>query len=57
MYSILINYYLPTELSDEVLAEGYGLFCYTINSAEIASDMTSNYGVHAFCTDRIDIFN
>ena len=56
MQYLLINA-LPTELSDTVLAEGYGLFCYTINSAEIASDMTSNYGVHAFCTDRIDIFN
>jgi glycerophosphoryl diester phosphodiesterase len=38
-----------------VRAAGYGLFCYTVNEPGRAR-MLLDWGVDAFCTDRIDLF-
>ena len=35
-------------------AEGFGLFCYTVNTPECARELFA-WGVDAFCTDRIDL--
>lgn len=45
---------LTPELAREVKAAGYGLFCYTVNTPERASELLA-WGVDGFCTDRIDI--
>ena len=45
---------LTPELAREVKEGGYGLFCYTVNTPERASELLS-WGVDGFCTDRIDI--
>ena len=45
---------LTPELAREVKAAGYGLFCYTVNTPERASELVA-WGVDGFCTDRIDI--
>ena len=37
-----------------VKAAGFGLFCYTVNDAARAREITS-WGVDGFCTDRIDL--
>ncbi|MGK5025407.1 glycerophosphodiester phosphodiesterase [Janthinobacterium sp. RB2R34] len=36
-----------------VKAEGYGVFCYTVNTVERADELLG-WGVDGFCTDRID---
>jgi glycerophosphoryl diester phosphodiesterase len=38
-----------------VKAAGYGLFCYTVNDPDEARTLL-DWGVDAFCTDRIDLF-
>ncbi|MNT66157.1 Glycerophosphoryl diester phosphodiesterase [compost metagenome] len=45
---------LTLELAREVKEAGYGLFCYTVNTRERASELLA-WGVDGFCTDRIDI--
>ena len=45
---------LTPELAREVKAAGYGLFCYTVNTPERASELLA-WGVDGFCTDRIDL--
>ena len=45
---------LTRDLAAQVKDAGYGLFCYTVNSPERASELLS-WGVDAFCTDRIDL--
>ena len=45
---------LTPELAREVKEAGYGLFCYTVNTAERASELLA-WGVDGFCTDRIDL--
>lgn len=45
---------LTPALAAEVKEAGYGLFCYTVNELERASEIR-NWGVDAFCTDRIDL--
>jgi len=37
-----------------IKAQGYGVFCYTVNEPERAREILS-WGVDAFCTDRIDL--
>ena len=37
-----------------IKAQGYGVFCYTVNTVERASELLA-WGVDGFCTDRIDI--
>lgn len=38
-----------------VKAAGFGLFCYTVNRPQRARELL-DWGVDAFCTDRIDLF-
>jgi len=45
---------LTRALAQEVKGEGLGLFCYTVNSPERASELLA-WGVDGFCTDRIDL--
>jgi glycerophosphoryl diester phosphodiesterase len=45
---------LTEALARAVKAEGFGLFCYTVNTPERAHELFS-WGVDAFCTDRIDL--
>ncbi|MBV8633432.1 MAG: glycerophosphodiester phosphodiesterase [Burkholderiaceae bacterium] len=45
---------LTLELAAEVKAAGYGLFCYTVNERERATEIRG-WGVDGFCTDRIDL--
>ena len=37
-----------------IKAQGFGVFCYTVNTPERASELLA-WGVDGFCTDRIDI--
>ncbi len=46
--------YLTAALARQVKDAGYGLLCYTVNTAERAREI-SGWGVDAFCTDRIDL--
>lgn len=46
--------HLTRELAAEVKAAGYWLFCYTVNEPERARELFE-WGVDAFCTDRIDL--
>lgn len=46
--------YLSPSLAKKVKDAGYGLFCYTVNSAERAAEIL-RWGVDGFCTDRIDL--
>jgi glycerophosphoryl diester phosphodiesterase len=46
--------HLTREQAQAVKAQGYGLFCYTVNEPERAREILS-WGVDAFCTDRIDL--
>lgn len=49
------NYkHLTREQAQAVKAQGFGLFCYTVNEPELARELLS-WGVDAFCTDRIDL--
>jgi len=45
---------LTPTLAQAVKAEGLGLFCYTVNTPERASELLA-WGVDGFCTDRIDL--
>lgn len=45
---------LTHALALAVKEAGYGLFCYTVNTPERASELLA-WGVDGFCTDRIDI--
>ncbi|MBB5606848.1 MULTISPECIES: glycerophosphodiester phosphodiesterase [unclassified Janthinobacterium] len=45
---------LTQALAQAVKAEGLGLFCYTVNTPERASELLA-WGVDGFCTDRIDL--
>jgi len=45
---------LTRALALAVKEAGYGLFCYTVNTPERASELVA-WGVDGFCTDRIDI--
>jgi glycerophosphoryl diester phosphodiesterase len=46
--------HLSPELAQAVKAAGYGLFCYTVNTPERATEILA-WGVDGFCTDRIDL--
>ncbi len=46
--------YLSAAMAAEIKAAGYGLLCYTVNTPERATEISS-WGVDAFCTDRIDL--
>ena len=46
--------HLTAELAKEVKDAGYGLFCYTVNTPERATEIL-HWGVDAFCTDRLDL--
>lgn len=46
--------YLTKEQARAVKSAGFELFCYTVNSPERARELF-NWGVDAFCTDRIDL--
>lgn len=45
---------LSQNIAAEIKGEGFGLFCYTVNDLERASEIRG-WGVDAFCTDRIDL--
>ena len=45
---------LTREQVQAIKIEGYGVFCYTVNTPERASELLG-WGVDGFCTDRIDI--
>ncbi|CAM2801039.1 glycerophosphodiester phosphodiesterase [Janthinobacterium lividum] len=45
---------LTPALAVAVKQEGLGLFCYTVNTPERASELLA-WGVDGFCTDRIDL--
>lgn len=45
---------LTRELARLVKGDGLGLFCYTVNTLERASELLA-WGVDGFCTDRIDL--
>ncbi|MGK5031384.1 glycerophosphodiester phosphodiesterase [Janthinobacterium sp. MDT1-19] len=45
---------LTRALALAVKGEGFGLFCYTVNTPERASELLA-WGVDGFCTDRIDL--
>jgi glycerophosphoryl diester phosphodiesterase len=45
---------LTQEQAKAVKAAGFGLFCYTVNSPQRARELL-DWGVDAFCTDRIDL--
>lgn len=47
--------HLTPQLAREVRAAGFGLFCYTVNDPRRARELLT-WGVEAFCTDRIDLF-
>lgn len=47
---------LTPALAASIKAAGYGLFCYTVNEPARARELLS-WGVDAFCTDRIDLFD
>jgi glycerophosphoryl diester phosphodiesterase len=46
--------HLTQEQAGEVKAAGFGLFCYTVNDPGRARELL-DWGVDAFCTDRIDL--
>ena len=45
---------LTPALARDIKEQGYGLFCYTVNTPERASELLA-WGVDGFCTDRIDL--
>jgi glycerophosphoryl diester phosphodiesterase len=47
--------HLTAELAHDIKAAGYGLMCYTVNDVARAREIMG-WGVDAFCTDRIDLF-
>jgi glycerophosphoryl diester phosphodiesterase len=46
--------HLTQALASTITNAGYWLFCYTVNEPERAHELF-DWGVHAFCTDRIDL--
>ncbi|MGH8807293.1 MAG: glycerophosphodiester phosphodiesterase family protein, partial [Noviherbaspirillum sp.] len=48
--------HLTPALARAVKDAGYGLFCYTVNTPARARAVLA-WGVDAFCTDRIDLFD
>jgi glycerophosphoryl diester phosphodiesterase len=46
--------HLTAELAQAVKQTGFGLFCYTVNEPARAAELLE-WGVDAFCTDRIDL--
>lgn len=48
--------HLTAELAADIKHGGYGLFCYTVNDPQRATEIRG-WGVDAFCTDRIDLFS
>lgn len=46
--------HLTPQLALDVKAAGFGLFCYTVNAPARARELL-DWGVDAFCTDRIDL--
>lgn len=46
--------HLTPQLASQVKQAGLGLFCYTVNQPQRASELLE-WGVDAFCTDRIDL--
>lgn len=46
--------HLTAGAAREVKDAGYGLFCYTVNTPERATEIL-HWGVDAFCTDRLDL--
>lgn len=46
--------YLNAELTKAVRDAGYGVFCYTVNTRERATEIL-DWGVNGFCTDKIDV--
>ncbi len=45
---------LTREQVEAIKAQGFGVFCYTVNTPERASELLA-WGVDGFCTDRIDL--
>lgn len=45
---------LTPQLAHAIKAAGFGLFCYTVNEPERATEIR-RWGVDGFCTDRIDL--
>ena len=45
---------LTPDVARTIKDGGYGLFCYTVNTPERASELLA-WGVDGFCTDRIDL--
>lgn len=55
--SLNVNHKLLTrEAAFEIKSAGYLLFCYTVNDVDRARELITSYGVDAFCTDRLDLF-
>jgi glycerophosphoryl diester phosphodiesterase len=48
--------HLTPALAKAVRDAGFGLFCYTVNEPERARELL-DWGVEAFCTDRIDLIS
>ncbi|MCU6435599.1 glycerophosphodiester phosphodiesterase [Undibacterium sp. Jales W-56] len=48
------HHYLNADLTGQVKDAGYGVFCYTVNTPARAREIVE-WGVDAFCTDRIDL--
>ena len=46
--------YLSEAMAQQIKQAGYGLLCYTVNTAERALEIRS-WGVDAFCTDKINL--
>lgn len=46
--------YLTEALAHDIKRAGLGLFCYTVNEAQRATELLG-WGVDGFCTDRIDV--
>jgi glycerophosphoryl diester phosphodiesterase len=46
--------HLTAAVAREIRLAGFGLFCYTVNTPRRALELL-DWGVHAFCTDRIDL--
>ncbi len=48
--------HLTQAMVDEIKTAGYGLFCYTVNDPQRATQLFE-WGVDAVCTDRLDLIN
>ncbi|MFZ6846044.1 glycerophosphodiester phosphodiesterase [Undibacterium sp. RuTC16W] len=48
--------HLTADLTRQIKAADYGVFCYTVNTPERAREIVG-WGVDAFCTDRIDLIS